>query len=780
MLRSLWLRKVSRALLARSSSHRSCRCLHTRPRLSLEPLEDRTLLSAPVTDTTGLISAITSANTAGGSTTITLASGTTFDFTTANNSTDGGNALPVITANITILGSGDTIERIGSSTFRLFDVASGGSLDLQNVTLSGGSVSGTGGGIYNSGNLRVSGSTLSGNSAGGGGGGIYNNGSLTISDSILSGNSADIGGGGIVNTTLGSLTVSDSILSGNSAHLGGGVFNSGIVTVSDSTLSGNSAGNGGGGIFSSGSLTISDSTLSGNSAGNGGGGIVNTTLGTLTVNNSTLYGNSAGYGGGGIVNSGSLTVNNGTLYDNSATSGGGIYVNDGSVTLHNTLVAGSTGGDVQGTLASSSDYNLIGDGDGMTGISNGSNSNQVGTSSNPIDPLLAPLGNYGGPTQTLALLPGSPAIDAGSSAYGGRTDQRGEPRVGSTDIGAFESQGFLLSVTSGTNQSTPINAAFPNPLIVTVTANNADEPVAGGQINFTAPGGGPGAAFRPANPVTIAADGTASVTATANGTIGSYNVTANTAGAAGPVTFSLVNQGLLKLSVSDAGGAYNGNPFAATAAAVDANTNLPVSGSFSFDYFDNTTSTDLGSTAPSNVGNYKVTATFTSSDPNYASGGQVSTTFSGVSAATTTSLSHILIFPQGDFAEELLTATVRSAGGTVNGGIVSFNVDGHIFLAPVQNGQTTDIAIVPLVLVEMPQSISLLYTPADSNFAASSTATATALLSMLDAQDFSFVLFNSDGSQTVGRIFNGVPMDLFFNAQGQFTGFAFGILPSLP
>ena len=77
-----------------------------------------------MTTTSGLINAIVAANTAGGSTTITLAANTTFNFTSSNNSTNGGNALPVITSHITIVGNGDTIERTGSNAFRLFDVAS--------------------------------------------------------------------------------------------------------------------------------------------------------------------------------------------------------------------------------------------------------------------------------------------------------------------------------------------------------------------------------------------------------------------------------------------------------------------------------------------------------------------------------------------------------------------------------------------------------------------------------------------------------------------------------
>jgi hypothetical protein len=99
---------------------------------------------------------------------------------------------------------------------------------------------------------------------------------------------------------------------------------------------------------------------------------------------------------------------------------------------------------VYGRLNAGSDYNLIGDGSGMTGLSNGVSGNLVGSADNPIDPLLGPLADNGGPTLTHALLPGSPAIDAGNNAYATDWDQRGPgyPRIvnGIIDIGAFEVQ----------------------------------------------------------------------------------------------------------------------------------------------------------------------------------------------------------------------------------------------------------------------------------------------------------------------------------------------------
>ena len=140
------------------------------------------------------------------------------------------------------------------------------------------------------------------------------------------------------------------------------------------------------------------------------------------------------------------------------------------------------------------------------------------------DPLLAPLGNYGGPTQTMALLPGSPAINAGTNGPGiPTTDQRGLGRVGAVDIGAFESQGFTLTVVAGSSpQTSNIGTPFANPLAVTVTANNPVEPVNGGVVSFVANAAANGATafFLPASSAVIAG-GQAAVTAAPNNVDGS-------------------------------------------------------------------------------------------------------------------------------------------------------------------------------------------------------------------------------------------------------------------
>jgi hypothetical protein len=392
----------------------------------------------------------------------------------------------------------------------------GGTLTVSNSTLSSNTTSGSGyynagagGGIYNSATLTVTSSTLSGNSVSGfidGGGGIYNYaGTLTVTSSTLSGNSAtgsNSYGGGISNYG-GTLTVSDSTLSGNSAGYGGGIDNQGPMTVSNSTLSANSAYQGGGIYNNYGTLTVSDSTLSGNSTTYYDGGIFNNFYGTLTVRNSTLSANSA-YDGGGIFTGGTLTVSDSTLSGNSAFRigggivkdsthpatltnvtltanrantgggsyhGGGLYVS-GECVLHNTLIAGNFRGatgttrdDVFGALNAGGDYNLIGDGTGMTGLSNGVNGNLVGSAAAPVDALLGPLQDNGGPTKSHALLASSPALNAGNPSQLGVADQRGVVRSGGVNIGAYQASAFVLTapatVSAGTSFDVTVKAMDP-------------------------------------------------------------------------------------------------------------------------------------------------------------------------------------------------------------------------------------------------------------------------------------------------------------------------------
>jgi hypothetical protein len=228
------------------------------------------------------------------------------------------------------------------------------------------------------------------------------------------------------------------------------------VTLSKLTIRNGHARGNGAGIDNQGTLTINTSTISGNYLNQylhfcvvGGGGINNS--GTLTINTSTITGNNAGteYGNaysGGIAGGGTLTINNSTVSGNSASSrygkayGGGIT---GPAILQNSIVANNgSAGNCYGTMTSNG-YNVSSD--------NTCNFNNTGDLNN-TDPKLGQLGNYGGPTQTIPLLSGSPAIDAGnpSGCTDGqghllKTDQRGRPRhdkedTGGCDMGAYERQ----------------------------------------------------------------------------------------------------------------------------------------------------------------------------------------------------------------------------------------------------------------------------------------------------------------------------------------------------
>ena len=230
----------------------------------------------------------------------------------------------------------------------------------------------------------------------------------------------------------------------------------------------------------------------------------------------------------------------------------------GTITLTDTIVAGNTSGNAAadiGGLAPSDvtgTYNLVGTG-GSGGLTN-DGTNVLGVAL----PGLAALGNYGGSTQTVALLPGSPAIGAGTTVSGVTTDQRGLPLDSPTpDIGAFQSQGFTLTAVGVTSESLAPGTSVT--LAVTVSANNPSEPVTGGVVTFNAGSGGGASATLTGTQATIGATmigGTsytdaAIVTATANATPGSYTVKATTAGAAAPVDFAVTN--LIELSFSGPG-----------------------------------------------------------------------------------------------------------------------------------------------------------------------------------------------------------------------------------
>ena len=279
--------------------------------------------------------------------------------------------------------------------------------------------------------------TISGNS-GSYGGGLYSSGPLVMTSCTISGNSSDWGGGvfsfadSVSDTSSVTTTFSDCTFSGNSASQEGGGFcsysgasgsDSGPITTTftDCTFSGNSAsGDFGGGLYISGEDDASgDAPLS------------------TTLVNCTISGNTAPTGGGGL-----------DFYD-SVLAGSGSPITPTCV-VQSTIIAGNTLTDTspgpdadvhddgQGTLTSGGS-NLIGTGNGD--FINGVEHDQIGTGAALLSPLLGTLASNGGLTQTLALLAGSPALDANFNTPGS-TDERGLPCPSGLrgDIGAFEHQ----------------------------------------------------------------------------------------------------------------------------------------------------------------------------------------------------------------------------------------------------------------------------------------------------------------------------------------------------
>ncbi len=296
----------------------------------------------------------------------------------------------VITKSLTINGPGAISLTIsGNNVVRVMSVNSGVTLNLSKVTIANGNSGSGGGGIYNSGMLSVTSTTFYSNTANVniGGGGIFNDGSLGVTDSTFLSNGATgfAGGGGIANG--GALTITASTFLSNTALQGGGIFNS----------------------FVFGKLAIINSTFSGNSASDGGS-IYNIFGVTATITNATFSSNSASGSAGGIFNSGTMTLGNTIVANNIAASGGNCF----------------------GTI-----------GDGGNNLQ--WNPNSGCASITAADPKLGPLANNGGATQTMALLPGSAAIDAGNDANCPGTDQRGwhRPFGPHCDIGAYERGAFL-------------------------------------------------------------------------------------------------------------------------------------------------------------------------------------------------------------------------------------------------------------------------------------------------------------------------------------------------
>ncbi|TJY42782.1 hypothetical protein E5161_08040 [Cohnella pontilimi] len=491
-----------------------------------------------------------------------------------------------------------------------------------------------------------------------GGGGIYYEatdgknspaGHLTIYNCVITNNRTTnvfgIGGGiflGNYDNRVDALAmIEKSVITGNytTQWYGGGIGNAGMpLEIRDSTISNNQARSSGsrsspgGGIYAHGSkgkLTIQRTTISNNSAqGDSRGGGIYVVDQPVTIENTTISGNVAGSDGGGIwwnSPSNNLMIANATITKNQALTGGGVTEGGaaGMVTLRNSIVYGNTAiatnPDVQGTFDTAT-YNIVGNTAGATGIYNDVNGNKVG-----VDPLLSILGNWGGPTQTHKLLPGSPAIEAGDNiaAPVGR-DQRGNLRildsadsdsVARVDIGAVEAHPTVSDISNqggvaGTLVLVPfyVGDASAGVNISTTSSNQAVIP--DNKITIVN-----GNTYNPVLQIIGASGGTATitVTVTAGGDTASDSFTITLAGSSNANLSGLtISQGLLSPAFSSgttsytASVGYEVNSITVTPIAEDINVSIKVK--------DVTTSSGSPASIPLSVGPNPIDVLVTAQD----------------------------------------------------------------------------------------------------------------------------------------------------------------------
>jgi hypothetical protein len=388
-----------------------------------------------------------------------------------------------VTGNETVAGTGHGGGIYTEGSIEIVDstISNNRTVEWSPSNMGSGGSSGSGGGIYSARSVSITNSIVTQNTASLEGGGIYSDG-LSMTNCLIVDNTTRADGGGVyqVEFGLGNAAIIGSTFSGNRASnaagggaylsraftngikntvfennfallAGGGLFlRAGGGRIWDSSFIGNEAGLGGGIYSNTGPLYVYDSLVTGNTAISDGGGISMASL--SLVSGSTITNNTAGRAGGGIW--GGRDIYHSTITGNTAPEGKGsgiaFFTNSqpGSFRISNSIVAGNTNSDIDKlsgpNTAVSLGFNLIGTGTALPTF------NQPGDRTGVLDPRLAPLADNGGPTMTHALLPDSPAFNAGDpNAVIGvdgvlEFDQRGDGysriRYGRMDIGAYESQ----------------------------------------------------------------------------------------------------------------------------------------------------------------------------------------------------------------------------------------------------------------------------------------------------------------------------------------------------
>ena len=338
------------------------------------------------------------------------------------------------------LGGRAVIDARGVS--RVLDIHRGAATKLARVTLTGGDVSAAGGGVATHAPLRLIRSVLLANRADSGGG-ILATAPLTLMRTRVRDNEATRGVGGGIDARLGLVRIIRSKVTGNRGSAGGGIaLGDDVFRLSKSTVAHNSSDAEAGGVYLLRAVgRIAESTINGNVAHGSGGGLYQSES-SLAVFNATITRNRADLTGGGIQSAaagGNVMLNSVTVVHNVANGsgrhalGGGLASKGGTFGVANSIVAlnrsGATPNDCHGAFHSF-EGNLVGTLDYCRGF--------AGPAMVGLDPKLGSLADNGGPTKTLALSPGSPAIGRADTAREPELDQRGRKRGARPDIGAFE------------------------------------------------------------------------------------------------------------------------------------------------------------------------------------------------------------------------------------------------------------------------------------------------------------------------------------------------------
>ncbi len=361
-----------------------------------------------------------------------------------------------IRGNLTIQGDTSSTTAIDASSFtaqfipdRVFEIQTGATLTLTDLTVRDGDGTFGGGALINTG------------------------GALILNNTVFEDNIAN-NGGAIQNK--GSLTVNTSVFRNNTANQAGAIDNRGTLNLTDVEFIGNTGGNAGGALNNSNFLRVTNVTFSGNSATRGGALYNSGAFSDVIITNTTISGNTATNSGAGIFTSKLVDLINVTLAYNTATlstsSGGGVYLGgSGAVQMKNTIIANNNAAfgnntNFQGGMISLNN-NLV---DDLNTIASPQNKDKINT-----DPLLNPtLQNNGGFTSTHALLNGSPAINAGTKTGAPDTDQRGYARDSTYDIGAFEASGTNSAPTAISLDNATVNENAAGAVIGNLSTTDPD------------------------------------------------------------------------------------------------------------------------------------------------------------------------------------------------------------------------------------------------------------------------------------------------------------------